>query len=510
MKLHRILFCSFILIALFINGKIYSQNQNVAITDDATYTPQASAMLDVKSTTKGFLAPRVNSTLLVNNPANGLLVYQLSDNTFYYYDGTKAKWLPIGGGGGGNLQQSYDFGGAAGAGTGRLINVTTTGVPVEIKYSASGAGIGLKVTNTTDGVSISAENTSTSANYSTIQSVTSANVPANGLIAAVGGVSKSNAYGIVGQATSTTAGLKTAGVYGSNLNTTGGYGVYGNASRGVYGSGTSRGVVGDGNFTTSTPAGDTAIGVLGTGWGSPTYGVVGQTALNNNVDPNGFGLYSRNNLAVERSIVVGDNLIVYDTIATNNLFVYQDLEAYGTKNFKIDHPLDPTNKLLRHSSIESPEVLNVYRGNVTLNANGESDVKLPDYFSAININCSYNLTAVGASAPGLFVKNEVNGNTFSIAGGKPGMKVSWTVYAERNDLYMQKNPKAKIVEIEKTASQKGKYIRPDLYEKPASMGMFYKNNFSFVSGRKNLKLLHEKNLNVKLRDEKLEDVKIIK
>ena len=35
------------------------QAQNIAITDDDTYTPNSSAMLDVKSTTKGMLVPRM-------------------------------------------------------------------------------------------------------------------------------------------------------------------------------------------------------------------------------------------------------------------------------------------------------------------------------------------------------------------------------------------------------------------------------------------------------------------
>ena len=456
----------------------------LTITDDQNYSPQLSALMDIKSSTKGILIPRVTSTILVNNPANGLLVYQTSDNTFYYYDGAKTKWIAIGGVG--TLNDAYNYGGV---GAGRLINITTASVPVEIKYSVNEtAGIGLKVSNITDGVSISAENTSSSSKFSTIQSITSATNPTNGMIGAVGGVSKSNAYGIVGQAMVTTAGLKTAGVFGSNLNTTGGYGVYGNGSKGVYGSGTSRGVVGDGNLTTNTPAGDTAVGVLGTGWGSPTYGVVGQTVLNNNIDPNGFGLYSRNNLAVQRSAIVGDNLIVYDTIATNNLFVYQDLEAYGTKNFKIDHPLDPENKFLKHSCIESPEVLNVYRGNVILDANGEAIVSLPDYFSAININYSYNLTAVGESAPGLFIKNKIKGNSFIIAGGKPNIEVSWSVYAERNDLYVQKHPETKKVEIEKSSSQKGKYLMPILYSQPAKKGILFNNKY-ILSHNKNNKPL---------------------
>ena len=72
-----------------------------------TSTPNSSAQLDVTSTTKGFLPPRValtatNSTTPVTSPATGLLVYNTatagtSPNNvtpgFYYYDGT--KWQRI-------------------------------------------------------------------------------------------------------------------------------------------------------------------------------------------------------------------------------------------------------------------------------------------------------------------------------------------------------------------------------------------------------------------------------
>lgn len=44
--------------------------------------------------------------------------------------------------------------------------------------------------------------------------------------------------------------------------------------------------------------------------------------------------------------------------------------ATGVKTFAIDHPADPANKVLRHFSVESNEVLNMYRGIVHLDANG--------------------------------------------------------------------------------------------------------------------------------------------
>lgn len=47
-------------------------------------------------------------------------------------------------------------------------------------------------------------------------------------------------------------------------------------------------------------------------------------------------------------------------------------------SFKIDHPLDPENKYLQHSFVESPDMMNVYNGNVFLDNEGEAWVELPN------------------------------------------------------------------------------------------------------------------------------------
>lgn len=145
------------------------------------------------------------------------------------------------------------------------------------------------------------------------------------------------------------------------------------------------------------------------------------------------------------------------------VFAQGNLGATGAKTFLIDHPLDPENRYLRHYSMESPEVLNVYRGNVVLDANGEGVVTLPGYFDAININVTYQLTAIGAAAPELHVKTEVDAaGQFTVAGGRGGMKVSWVVYGERNDPIMRQ-PGMRDVEIEKQGEARGRYLVPSLY-----------------------------------------------
>ena len=168
--------------------------------------------------------------------------------------------------------------------------------------------------------------------------------------------------------------------------------------------------------------------------------------------------------------------------------------------FEMDHPLDPKNKILTHYAMESPEVLNMYRGNVHLDSNGEATVTLPEYFSAININFSYNLTPIGQQAPNLFIKEEIdNEGNFIISGGYPNQKISWVVYAERNDLYMQREKERKpdLVEVEKEEENKGKYLIPSLYNQPPEMGIFY-------SGESDVKKADRKN---KSRKNKVQEAK---
>ncbi len=111
----------------------------------------------------------------------------------------------------------------------------------------------------------------------------------------------------------------------------------------------------------------------------------------------------------------------------------------GTKDFVIDHPLDRSTSNLAHNAVEGPGYYTHYHGNVQLGADGSAWVQLPDYFEALNTDPSYQLTPVGGSA-NVYVAEEVTNNRFKVAGGKPGMKVSWQVHASRNDPYAQDHP----------------------------------------------------------------------
>ena len=124
----------------------------------------------------------------------------------------------------------------------------------------------------------------------------------------------------------------------------------------------------------------------------------------------------------------------------------------GTKNFKIDHPLDPENKYLLHASVESSEVLNIYSGNVTTNEQGEATVSLPEWFEALNKDLRYQLTVIGTFAQAI-VAEKVKQNRFTIRTSAPNVEVSWQVTGVRSDAAMQKHP-FKAVEV-KPESERG-------------------------------------------------------
>jgi len=143
-----------------------------------------------------------------------------------------------------------------------------------------------------------------------------------------------------------------------------------------------------------------------------------------------------------------------------------DLDVNGTKNFKIDHPLDPSGSYLKHAAVESSEVLNTYSGTVVLDEHGRATVPLADWFAEINTDPRYQLTAIGAAAPNLHISSEIDNNQFAIAGGSPGLKVSWMVITKRNDAYMQLHPF--LVVEPKPGNEQGTYLCPECHGAPQS------------------------------------------
>ncbi len=205
---------------------------------------------------------------------------------------------------------------------------------------------------------------------------------------------------------------------------------------------------------------------------------------NNFGNDNSVGVYGRFNFTGNRdgTGVYGQSQPAagwgYGVVGEGNSYgvaAFGDLGATGAKTFIIDHPLDPENKTLKHFSIESNEILNMYRGNATFDSNGNAKIQLPNYFNAINKDFSYQLTPVGAAMPNLYIAEKVNNNgSFIISGGVAGKEVSWSIYAQRNDKYVQEHPEKIIDEIEKKDYQKGKYFDPTSWKQPKEKGIFYR------------------------------------
>ncbi len=90
--------------------QLYAQ---VGINSDNS-APDSSAMLDVSSTTKGFLPPRMTQTqrVAISSPATGLLIYQTDGIQGYYnYNGTNWVSLTSSGAGGNSPSTCIDYDG---------------------------------------------------------------------------------------------------------------------------------------------------------------------------------------------------------------------------------------------------------------------------------------------------------------------------------------------------------------------------------------------------------------
>ena len=141
-------------------------------------------------------------------------------------------------------------------------------------------------------------------------------------------------------------------------------------------------------------------------------------------------------------------------VSVGNWDVLGNISKFGG-SFKIDHPNDPKNKILYHSFVESPDMMNIYNGNATTDANGDAQITLPSYFDALNMEFRYQLTCIGSFAQAIVFK-EIKGNSFSIKTDKPNIKVSWQVTGIRKDDYA--NDHRIKVEVEKKGAERGKLL----------------------------------------------------
>jgi len=295
-------------------------------------------------------------------------------------------------------------------------------------------------------------------------------------------------YGAEGQAWSSTGGA--AGVYGYEGATTGQvYGVSGvtpsTGGIGVFGSSTATsgnvaGVMGQ----TSSKNGIGVIGIANAAGGTAGFfvanngaqglAVQGGAGANQSqvfkVDASGNGAFAGNvavtgNGSFAHSVTVSQNVTISGNVTVSGGLKVTGQVTKGSGSFKIDDPLEPEKKYLSHSFVESPDMMNVYNGNIVTDKHGVATVVLPDYFEALNRDFRYQLTVIGQFAQAI-VAQEIEKNHFVIRTSKPGVKVSWQITGIRQDAYANANRIP--VEEEKPAEEQGYYLHPEAFGQPAS------------------------------------------
>jgi hypothetical protein len=274
------------------------------------------------------------------------------------------------------------------------------------------------------------------------------------------GVVAYGATGIAGYAT--VAGSN--GVYGNGGSSSGSTGVSGSAGTyGVFGySGSGYGVYG----TVPSSGVDAVHGVSA----SENSGVAG---INDNSTA-GFGVYGQ----AQSPGGVGGGF--YNTSSGDALFTYNQSGGYAAffdgdvdvdgnlskagGSFKIDDPLDPANKYLYHSFVESPDMMNIYNGNATTDGQGSAVVQLPEWFETLNRDFRYQLTVIGQFSQAI-VASKVANHQFTIKTDKPNVEVSWQVTGIRQDAWA--NAHRIPVEVPKAQRDRGLYLHPELFGAPA-------------------------------------------
>jgi hypothetical protein len=304
------------------------------------------------------------------------------------------------------------------------------------------------------------------------------------------------AAGVNGVASGTTG--ATYGILGGTNSTTGGAGVNGYASAatgvttGVSGTTNSSTAGANGVFGQATATTGVTFGVQGVSSSSSGVGVQGSSPSNAiagfNQTCGASGCTIRAGTAGKLVTATGGTLLqglsgaslnaltqVFSVDGAGNGFYAGNLSVTGklTKgsgSFKIDHPLDPANKYLSHSFVESPDMMNVYNGNVTTDRHGLATVTLPHYFEALNQDFRYQLTVMGKFAQAIVAK-KIAANRFVIRTSKPNVEVSWQVTGIRRDAYAKayRIP----VEEEKPPQEQGRYLHPELFGAPPEQAVGY-------------------------------------
>lgn len=334
MKLKLILLLK---LSLFVGINLSLQAQSgVAISENTNQSPDQSAILDVVSTSKGMLVPRMSSAQRngISSPATGLLIYQV-DNTpgFYYYDGT--TWQAIGGGSSGGSETDPKV-------SSSVINrvpVWNGSTLVDGSFQEDN-GV---VTLLDDGGNELA--------------LLSNSLDGNGIV---------EIYGTSGNANVTLGNL-------ANF-----------SDNGFLAAQDAQGTIKAALYADDNDSG--VLSLRNSNGESRVFSYIG------NEDDGRIFLYGPNgNPNVGISSLTSDNdygyIGVLDDNGVEQAALYIDnngqgqISLSGAKNFKVPHPNDPT-KDIWYTSLEGPEAAMYVRGTATL-VNGEATIELPEHFSVL-------------------------------------------------------------------------------------------------------------------------------
>lgn len=376
-----------------------------------------------------------------------------------------------------------------------LIGTSSNSTPA-VEGDNTGGGYGVKAVSNGTGVYAQTTGNGAQGLYANSGSASSWAIYAEAPGDCIGGKSYATSNGIgmygwayqTGLASSGNVGVMglgdTYGVQGTTIN---GVGVYGtsagsgtyaikgvstsNLGIAVYGSATTGNNSGGGYFV-----GDQGISVKASGGASNSHGVYAWAAgsstnaaavyaLNTSTSTSSYGLYGSSNgygiFATSTNWAGYFQGLVYvsggiSCLGNSTFYGYIYKSGGG---YQIDHPSDPGNKTLNHCFVESPEMLNVYRGRVVFNNDGNATATLPSYFGDANELPEYILTPIGAAMPNLHVSEEISSGSFKLSGGVPGKSASWQVTSARADKWAKANHPG----VEVTKKQPGTYLHPELF-----------------------------------------------
>ena len=244
------------------------------------------------------------------------------------------------------------------------------------------------------------------------------------------------------------------------VNTAGAAGVRGSAGSataapGIGVAGTSRTVADLSSITRQT-------GVVGVSDHATGTGVYGQSNANNSQTTGVWG-QSTYGVAVYGSSSNGYAAFWDGAVGQNGPV------TMASAAVRLDHPEDPEERYLDLPFTASGERSVVLDGTVQLDETGAAEVRLPGWFARITENYRYQLTAIGAPAPALHVARELSTDTFSVAGGAPGQKVSWHITGSRRDAWAVAHPFT--TEPAKPEAERGTLLHPELYGRPVERAL---------------------------------------